>query len=177
MNPSRAAAWIFVAAVLGAWLASAAGMSRSAEQVRAVETPVNSHPVDNLAADVQAQATRLRARMETAPAPQAPVRNPFAFSQRVDPRPRPVQPVRAQAFVPPPPVAPAEPVLHLIGVAEKKVWESLVRTAMISTESDDLIMATAGQRILGAYDVVAVGLDAVELRDIVSGATRRLALR
>ena len=177
MNPSRAAAWIFVAAVLGAWLASAAGVSRSSQRARAVEPPVNSHPVDNLAADVQAQAIKLRARMETAPAPQAPVRNPFAFSPRVDPRPRQAQPVRAQAFVPPAPVAPPEPVLHLIGVAEKRVGESLVRTAMISTEADELIMVTAGQRILGAYDVVAVGLDAVELRDIVSGATRRLALR
>ena len=38
-------------------------------------------------------------------------------------------------------------------------------------------MVTAGQRILGIYDVVAIGVDAVELKHVATGATRRLALR
>ena len=175
MNASRAAAWIFVAAVLGAWLASAAGVSRSTRTVQVADLPPAAHPVDRLAADVQAQAGRLRQRLDAAPAPQTPVRNPFTFSARAESRPRLAQAVRPAALVPPPP--PAEPILVLVGIAEKKVGDATVRTAMLSNEAADLIMATTGQRIMGVYDVVAIGLDAVELRDVVSGATRRLALR
>jgi len=38
-------------------------------------------------------------------------------------------------------------------------------------------MVTPGQRILGRYDVISVGEDAVELKDVQTGATRRLILR
>ena len=35
----------------------------------------------------------------------------------------------------------------------------------------------SGQRILGIYDVIAVGADAIELKHVATGAVRRLALR
>jgi hypothetical protein len=44
-------------------------------------------------------------------------------------------------------------------------------------DADALIMATVGQKILGAYEVLAVSIDAVELKDLVTGATRTLVLK
>ena len=177
MNLTRVAAWLFGAAVVGAWIASAASVSRGARVPRAPQRSAESAAVHNLAADVQAQTARLRQRLETAPVPKAPFRNPFMFAAREPKRPaaRPAAPV---VFTPPPPVAPVEPSLHLIGIAEKKAGDGVVRTAMMAAgDADNLIMATLGQTILGAYEVVAIGADAVELKDVATGATRRLVLR
>ncbi len=68
-------------------------------------------------------------------------------------------------------------MLELIGIAENTRPEGLVRTAMITGGHDELMMVTAGQRILGRYDVVLVGADAVELKDVQTGGKRRLILR
>lgn len=70
-----------------------------------------------------------------------------------------------------------EPVLQLIGVAENTHDGGVVRTAMITGGHDELMMVGRGQRVLGRYEVVAVGVDAVELKDLETGAVRRLALR
>lgn len=175
MSASRASAWVFCAAVLGAWLASAAG--RPARTVDAPQRPAEPNPVDHLAADVQAQAGRLRQRLDAAPAPQTPLRNPFVFSARSQAAARPPREVPAPVFIPPAPIEPVEPSLMLVGIAEKKAGDTVVRTAMIAGDVEDLMMVTAGQRILGIYDVVAIGFDAVELKHVATGATRRLALR
>ena len=39
------------------------------------------------------------------------------------------------------------------------------------------MMAMVGQRLLSRYDVVAIGPDAVELKDLETGLPRRLVLR
>ena len=176
MSPARMAVWIFGVAVLGAWLAAAAGVSGPVSPARTTPTTPQPTGVDHLAADVQSQAVRLRQRLETAPAPQTPLRNPFTFTERPSTVARTARPMPAPISVAPPAIEP-DPVLVLIGIAEKKVGEGSVRTAMISNDRQDLIMVTAGQRILGLYDVVAVGLDAVELKHVTTGAPRFLALR
>lgn len=176
MSVARVAAWIVGAAVCGAWLASAAGVTRQPRVSRPPAPSGEAVPFDTLAADVQAQAGRLRERLASAPAPRAAIRNPFGFAARPPaPRARPAAgPVAA-------PVEMAtevrEPALELIGIAESAKPEGLVRTAMITGGYGDLMMVTTGQRILSRYDVVAVGADAVELKDIETGATRRLVLR
>jgi hypothetical protein len=175
VNPSRVAAWIVALAVLGAWLASAAGVSRGSYGTRA-PAAVAPNPVDHLASDVQAQAGRLRQRLDGAPAPQTPIRNPFAFLPRTENVSRP-RTVTAAALVPPVPVEPPEPSFELVGIAENKTGEVVVRTAVMSDRSGDVIMATAGQRVLGTYEVVAIGHDAIELKHVATGATRRLVLR
>lgn len=177
MNPSRVAAWIVGVGLLGAWFASAAGVSRSPRTIRAPGPAPDAIALDGLAADVQAQTGKLRARMASAPAPRAAIRNPFTMSE---PPPRIRQarapePVVLEAFVPP--AAELEPALTLIGVAEDRGPKGLVRTAMISGPQSDLLMVTAGQQLLGMYEVVAVGADAVELKHLTSGAVRRLPLR
>jgi hypothetical protein len=132
--------------------------------------------LDALASEVQSQSVRLRQRLAVAPALQTPLRNPFEFAPRAAPaRPaaRRLEPLPVEA----PPQQPAfEPDLALVGVAEEGSDAALVRTAMISA-GDELFVVTAGEPVAGRYRVVAVGADAVELRDVVTGATLRLALK
>ncbi|CAN5809761.1 hypothetical protein BH24ACI5_BH24ACI5_02590 [soil metagenome] len=178
MTGARFAAWILGAAVCGVWLASAAGVTREARVARATPRQPDAAQFDALAADVQAQAGRLRQRLAQAPAPREAERNPFRFAQRPGPTIR-----RADAHAASPPGMPfrppdvREPALQLIGVAENNTQDGVVRTAIITGGHNDLMMVTAGQRILGRYDIVAVGADAVELKDVQTGAVRRLMLQ
>jgi hypothetical protein len=177
MSAPRLAVWIAGAAVFGAWLASAAGVTRQPRIVTAAPVAPESVQLDALAAEVQAQAGRLRERLANAPMPRANQRNPFSFAPRATPSrahsaPVAVPPEEAQPLE----SVPSEPVLELIGIAESPGSSGLVRTAMITDAQQDLIMVVAGQRILGRYDVVSVGEEAVDLKDIDTGRTRRLIL-
>ena len=170
MPPARAAAYYVVGAgLLVAWLASAAGVSRSPTAMpRAPGPSAEAVQLDAVASDVQSQARRLRTRLAAAPAPQAPYRNPFAFVS--DPAARPAR-VRPPSIVPPPAIA-DEPDLVLIGVAE----QGTTRTAMIGS-GEELLMVSEGQTLAGRYRVVKVAADAIELVDLGTGATRRLFLK
>lgn len=178
MSPARAAAYIGGASLLLAWLAAASGVARQPRHVRVPSRPGDAAVLQTIASDVQSQASRLRQRLATAPAPKGPVRNPFAFGTREvrDARrmPLPLAPTspRLEAER-----VPVEPSLSLLGIAEQNTPAGLIRTAMISTGGDDLIMVTEGQTVAVRYRVVAIGADAVELKDVATGATRRLALQ
>lgn len=176
MSPTRATMYVGLALVMVAWLATASGVSVSPPRPR----PQPSAPVSAtqaLADDVQAQASRLRERMSTAPVPRAPLRNPFAFATIPPARPadQPIvglsQPREAAADTP------SEPPLQLVGVAERQTPSGLVRTALLTADSDELFMLVAGDTLGGRYKVGAIDADAVDLTDLVSGATRRLVLR
>ena len=176
MTGGRLAAMLLGAAVCGAWFASAAGVARQARETGITPRQIEAAQFDALAADMQAQAGRLRERLAQAPAPRAAIRNPFRFAERPVASAR-----RGRAVLPAPEPMPAtpemiEPSLQLIGVAETSTKDGMVRTAMITGGSSELMMVTAGQRILGRYEIVAVAADAVELRDVNSGAIRRLIL-
>ncbi|MEX1130213.1 MAG: hypothetical protein WD227_00945 [Vicinamibacterales bacterium] len=182
MTAGRQAALLLAAAVGGAWLASAAGVSQQARLARSTPQQAQAPQFDALTADVQAQAGRLRERLAQAPAPREVQRNPFRFADRSAPtiRRAPRNAVRDGAPPPEPvDVAPEirEPALQLIGVAENASKEGVVRTAIIAGGYNELMMVTAGQKILGRYEVVAVGADAVELKDVQTGAIRRLILQ
>jgi hypothetical protein len=178
MNASRVTVWVVVAAASGAWLASAAGVTRQARITRVSPVPPETIQLDTLALEVQTQAGRLRERLANAPAPRASDRNPFSFDSAPVRRHSPMADVAATAGTMVP-VAPEvrEPALELIGIAESNGPAGPVRTAMIAGEQNDLIMVAAGQRILGRYEVVTIGEDVVELKDVQTGATRRLILR
>lgn len=180
MSAPRLAAWIIGAAVCGAWLASAAGVTRQARVTPTTPPPADVVQLDALAADVQAQASRLRARLAQAPAPNSRPRNPFRFAPA--PSQRQVRVATTRSVAPEATVfeiagPPAEPPLDLVGVAETSTADGLVRTAMMTGDHGELIMAIAGQRILGRYDVVAIDAEGVELKDAQTGAVRRLVLR
>jgi hypothetical protein len=126
--------------------------------------------------DVHAQAERLRKRLATAPTPQ-PLRNPFTFEVRRPVQPRPTArsaavPAPATELVP----AEVEPELTLIGVAEDGKDAAVVRTAMIVGVGDQLFLVRVGQSV-GRYQVIAIGADAVELKDSASDRVRRLGLK
>jgi hypothetical protein len=169
MTPARAAAYLVGALLLAAWLASAAGVGRP--HLEGVpRRSADSMQLDTVALGVQSQAARLRQRLAVAPAPRAPIRNPFTFAAR---EPVPVA-ARPQALAMPVAADPPLPELELVllGVAE----EGSARTAMIGS-GDELLMATEGQTLAGRYRVAKVSADAIELVDLVTGATRRLFLK
>lgn len=175
MTSRRAIAYFGGASLMLAWLAVASGDARRPRQVRAPSQPGDAAVLATIATDVQAQAARLRQRLATAPAPAGPLRNPFAFeAPRVRAGHRAQAPIVAPAEVP---VPPAEPVLVLIGIAEQAGAAGRVRTAMISNGTDDLLMVAEGQAIGERYRVMTIGADVVELKDVTTGATRRLALQ
>ena len=164
--------------VLIACLAAANMPSQDAEPAppRAVRARIQP---DAIAADVQSQAARLRARMADAPAPAANVRNPFAFgaaprASRTAPRPSMVEATVAADATPP--VAPA-PSLLLMGIAEDTTPSGPRRTAIIAGDGDALFMVVEGDSVAARYKVTKIGADAVELEDQVTKGYRRLALR
>ena len=177
MTAKRAAAYSGGGLLLLAWLASAAGLVRQPPTPSQSPEPVETSGTTSLAADVQAQTSRLKSRLASAPAPQQPVRNPFAFASKEVPSKRtrtaPVQPEAP----PPQSLEPAEPAIDLVGVAEDATPKGIVRTAIISALSGELFLVKEGELIAARYRVKAVSADAVELTDLLSGEVRRLTLR
>lgn len=177
MTTGRAVAYIGGSVVLLAWLASAAGVPAPSGQ-RVKDRSVADPPaLDALASSVQSQAVRLRQRLAAAPAPKNPLRNPFSFDTRQTQKPRarpapetPVGTSLVESLV-------SEPQLALLGVAEKQTPDGSRRTAIIGGVADDLFMVGDGDELAGRYRVVAVGAESVELKDLLTGTTRRLALR
>jgi hypothetical protein len=173
MTPTRAAAYLGTGVLLLAWLSAAAGVGEHPQESPQAPQPIQTAGTETLANDVQAQAARLRDRLSAAPAPQSPVRNPFAFAPRPEP-PRPRATTRVDAT----PVAPLfpDPPLSLVGVAEDTTPGGKVRTAIITADGGELFMVSVGQQIGARYIVRTIGDDAVELTDLMTGAVRRIAL-
>jgi len=176
MTAKRAAAYCGGGLILLAGFSFAGGVGRQTPGVPDTPAAVETSGTVNLAAEVQAQTQRLRSRLAQAPRPVEPVRNPFSFAPRESER----RSSRTAAALPPvaeAPLLPAEPAIELVGVAENKTEQGLVRTAIVSALSGDLFLVKEGETLAGRYKVKAVGVDAIELTDILSGDTRRLALR
>jgi Tfp pilus assembly protein PilP len=169
MTPARAATYFVGAILLAAWLASAAGVARP-QTLRTPRPSPESTELDSVVVNVQAQTSRLRQRLAGAPSPQAPMRNPFTFAARATAPALPPRAPKPASVVENPPLPELDFVL--IGIAE----QGTTRTAMIES-GDELLMATEGQTLAGRYRVAKVSVDALELVDLESGATRRLFLR
>jgi hypothetical protein len=174
MSPLRAAAYLCGAVLLVGWLASAASVSRQRSFARPLPPTADAVMLDALASSVQSQASRLRQRLAAAPAPQDPIRNPFTFAARET---RPQRAPRAVAAPMPAAPAPFEPELSLLGVAEDHTAPVVVRTAIIGGPGDALYMLKEGDALEGRYSVTAIGADGVELKDLATGAIRRLVLK
>jgi hypothetical protein len=175
MTTRRAVSYGGLFCLLAAWLASAASTLQDQppdnDQLRGVESPAT----DALVNEVQGQAARLRRRLASAPVPELPTRNPFLFDSRIVSTPRPA--VRQPEPQPMAPLPPSEPALYLLGVAENQSPDGLKRTAILGDQADAVIMAAVGETVLDRYRVEAIGADAIELKDVATGAIRRLALR
>ena len=165
------------ASLLVAWFSSAASVSRETGATAAAPPAAAAAVATaNLAATVQEQGRRLRARLATAPEPQPAQRNPFAFraaAVRPQKRAAPAEQPAASAA----PLALTEPVLELVGIAEKIGAESPVRTAMIGTAADEMLLVVVGDTVLGRYRVTAISQDTAELVELETAQVRRLSLR
>jgi hypothetical protein len=176
MTTRRAVTYGGLFCLLAAWLASAASTTfQTAPPAQEQQLGTAGTSTDALALQVQAHASRLRERLHSAPTPQQPHRNPFAFQVRTPSAVRTVRrPEPLPLLVAPPP---PEPNLSLIGIAEDQAPSGLTRTAIIADEAENLIMVNIGHTILGRYRVEAIGSDAVELKNVETNAVRRLGLR
>ena len=178
MTLRRATLYVAGGTLLVAWFSSAASMSLGRNPRRVPQVVVDSAPAQNLALSVQTQAKRLKERLAVAPRPQQPIRNPFAFRPAPDIRVAPVSrtPVPVATTAPVEMVIPDIPLL-LVGLAEHRNGDGLVRSAAISSNGEDLIMADVGSVIVGRYTVTSIGSDAVEMKDGSTGRIRRLVLQ
>ncbi len=176
MTAMRAASYCGGGLLLLAALSYGGSIGRQSGVVEEPSRPVETTGTESIAAEVQAQTHRLRARLAEAPSPKTPARNPFAFEARV-PTARPLQ-QSATAEAPLPQVLPIpDPAIELVGVAEDLETSGYVRTAIISTLSGELFLVKEGETVAARYRVKAVSPTSVELADLTSGAIRRLTLR
>lgn len=167
MRLNRVAVYGTLAGLL--WLLTFGGFTRAPRTeapIAAVTAPPRA-PVRHTDDPQSVAPIRPVARPEAVP--RSGSRNPFSFEAR---RPEPIA-----SNLPPPPIVdsgPREerPLFTLIGMAE----EGGARTAIISG-LDQLFLVKVGEMVTGRYQVAAIGADAVELTDLSSGTTLRLALR
>lgn len=178
---SRVAVGSVGVALLAAWLSSAAGTVPSA--------PVTATPVGVGVASAQSvtptparldferEVARLASRLETAPRPRNPVRNPFTLTARSRAT---SPPARAVAATPGPAPAVAdtvatEPVMSLAGIGVERTPYGRRRTAILSANGR-VFLARIGDEVMGRFQVRAVTDDAVELFDLRDGTPLRLTL-
>jgi hypothetical protein len=123
------------------------------------------------------EINRLRAEVGGMPSPMGSGRNPFRFgaTERSARAAVPAQHTAAPAEVAADP-APDRPVMQLLGVADDGTGTPRVRTAVIAT-ARQLYLVREGEQIALRFQVLRIGDDAVELRDLVSDETFPLALR
>jgi hypothetical protein len=128
--------------------------------------------------DVDEASTRLRKVQRESPAPLDGGRNPFTFGRSPAPPAAAVPaPPPTNAIAPPAPSVPPPPVFTLSGIADKTGEDGkTVRTAVISGLGQ-LFFAKTGDSVTTRYTVTTIGTDVVELRDVTTGETIRLALQ
>jgi hypothetical protein len=177
MTVKRAAIYGGLGTLVAAYLAAANSsplQNTDAARERSARATATSG-TQTIVSEVQAQAARLRTRMQQAPVPDRNPRNPFAFAE-VAPKPRAAEVVHA-TVADSPAVAPAPPPLTLMGMAEDETPQGVRRTAVISGAADAVYMVTEGETLIGRYRVAKIGADAIELDDLVTHGVRRLAMR
>ena len=181
MAAARPAFVVVALGTLTLWLAWAGGVSWPGGAARPAEaTPPSPDAAPGQWFDAAGQTRRLEAARARAVEPVEPQRNPFQF-QASSPRPASAvaRPREVMSRPPAPPVPAgndAGPPFALVGVAERRRPDGLVRVAILAGHRD-LFLAEAGTELEHRYRVVAVETDAVEIEDRRSGARTRIGLK
>jgi Tfp pilus assembly protein PilP len=120
--------------------------------------------------------------MADAPVPAPSLRNPFSFGPATrTAHPAPMHDGMVHATIAsdsaPALLPPSLPALTLMGIAEETTASVTRRTAVIAGEGDALYMVTDGQAVGSRYKVTRIGVDAVELEDLLTKGYRRIAMR
>jgi hypothetical protein len=174
----RSTAVVSGAGLLATWLASAPPSTFQITPKPLPAAPQAAEQTAAMSAEIQREADRLHARLRAEAMFREPSRNPFRFGARVPARvPPPVVPPTITEE-PMTAAVPEQPTLRitLAGIAEEKVDGEIVRTAIVSTPSD-VLLVKEGEQIGDQYKVVKIGADAIELTRLDDGAVVRLALK
>ena len=166
------------AGLVATWLAAEAPVLIRSTAPASTTAPSAAH-TETAAVAIQHEADRLRARLDQVAAYREPARNPFRFGTRRSVaapvrRPEPTitiedLPLSAEA------AAPAFR-LTLAGIAEDTVGEDVVRTAIISTP-ENVLLVKAGEPVGEQYQVRTISAEAVELVRIADGVVVTLRLK
>jgi hypothetical protein len=166
-------------AALLAWAVFAAQPADPPVIAPAARTAVST-PVVREISDLDRASDRLRGGLPAAAAPLAdPIRNPFEFvvvRAKAAPAPKPADAAAARAALAPLVLPPAMPSVTLVGLVDREVDGRLVRIAVLSF-GGRLHYVEAGARLGAAYEVVAVGPNAVDLLAVDTNTPRRLVQR
>jgi hypothetical protein len=156
-----------------AWIAGAAMNTRDMPVVH-VAKPT---PIELQGAALQAEIFRLRERLRPTSTPQRG-RNLFDFAGSGRPRVDTLEGDAARAPAQPPPAArpPVPPSLALIGLAEDRDGDRLVRTAIVSGFGD-VFLLKEGEAVGTRYSVASIRADGVVLTDAEDGSTITLHLK
>ncbi|HWF86296.1 MAG TPA: hypothetical protein VG222_15660 [Vicinamibacterales bacterium] len=173
MNLKRTATFGVVGGAFAAWLAAAATSG-----VRDAPTPASVRPtqIDSRSAELATEVARLHERLRPTTAPRQPARDLFRFSTP-KPKPAPVKASHAaltEAAAAPAPLPP--PPFKLSGIAEDAGLEGPIRTAVISGPGQ-LFLVKEGEMVTPRYRVVRISADVVELLDVGTSLSLRLAMR
>lgn len=168
----RRTVWFGAGAIaVATWLAAA-----TTSGVRTSVPPPAPDPpseLDRAYAGLQRDVGRLQQRMAPAAAPMLQ-RDPFRFQTPV---PRAGAPALAQAraLVPVPAAVEPGPPLSLVGIAEDPGPEGVVRTAIVSSRGDVLLLRP-GDVVADRFRVVRIDGQSLELRALDSDAPVTLTL-
>ena len=167
---------------LGAWLSSAAGTVPGAPAAPQDSRPSAAPPAvvgAQVRLDLDGEVARLAARLETAPRPRSPVRNPFTLERRTRPDVSretllPSDPTQAPPAVAGWVPAPASSIT-LAGVGAERTTTGQLHTAILSADGR-VFLSRAGDEVMGRYQVSDVTADAATLLDLQTGQTVHLTL-
>jgi hypothetical protein len=166
-----------LATVTATWLASYAPVRRTAQAT--AHAPSIEH-TETAAAEIQREAARLHARLAQVGAYRDPARNPFRYRAAAPApaaaRPQPSEPIALVEDVAASTDAPPTLRMTLSGIAEDIVGDATVRTAIISTPSD-VLLVKVGETVGDQYRVENIAADAVELVRLDTGMPVRLSLK
>ena len=189
MSKTRLSLWAGGAALLAAWLSSAAGTTPGGllspppggapaplPSQASLAPPTGAAAVERI--DLDREVARMAAWLERAPRPRPVVRNPFTLA----PRRRADAPAGSGTVVPegwargPSAAARAVPLrVSLAGIATDDTPSGPRRTAVLSVDGE-VMLAEVGDEVPGPYQVQRIDDDAVELFDPGRQASFRLAL-
>ncbi len=181
MTFSRVALLTVGAALLAAWMSSAASTVPSApvseSPTGVVLAPAQSVTPTPALTDFEREVARLSARIEQAPRPLYPGRNPFALSPRARViRLRPSTAVTTSAVTPAVVDSVATgPVVSLAGIGTERTSYGRRRTAILSADGRAFLVSI-GDEVMGRFQVRAVTDDSVELLDLRDGTPLHLTL-
>jgi hypothetical protein len=164
-----------VATLTATWLASYSPVGRPAAPRSTAPSVART---ERAAAEIQREADRLHTRLAQVGGYRDPSRNPFQFNARRAARQAPRSEPAITVEDLPRERTPEPPTLRLTlaGIAEDTVGEELVRTAIISTPTD-VLLVKVGDPVGDQFTVGVITADAVELVRRDTGATVRLALK